>query len=143
MQTCSTPLTEFHAAIRAVLDDEDHEVHSACKITEKIKVVVVINTGHLPRYKITADGSSVVPGPTPDTDQKGHLCVKETGTCEPRSSRLLIPASRLFKDVDSRPNSTPPSNARRANVFVVSCAAPNGPIAAIRLRLAPGVWISN
>ena len=84
MQKTSTPLTAFHAAIRAILDDEDQEVHTAYKTTEKIKVV--LNTGEIPRLKLSADGSSVEPELTPNTDQKAYaLLIKMTALMFPRS----------------------------------------------------------
>jgi hypothetical protein len=55
MRKTASPLTAFHAAIRAILDDEDQEMHTAYKITEKIKVV--LNKGQVPGYKVTADAS--------------------------------------------------------------------------------------
>ena len=84
MQKSSTPLREFHAAIRTVLDDEDQEVHTAYKITEKIKVV--LNTGRVPGHRLSADGSSVEPALTPDTDQKAYtLLIKKAALMFPRS----------------------------------------------------------
>ncbi len=84
MPTSSTPVAEFHAAIRAELDDEDQEVHSAYKITEKIKLVV--NTGQIPGYRISGDGSSVEPALKPDTNQVGYaLLIKKTALMFRRS----------------------------------------------------------
>jgi len=84
MQKAATPLTAFHSAIRAIIDDEDQEVHTAYKITEKIKVV--LNTGQVPGYKISADDSSVEPALTPDTDQNAYaLLIKKTALMFRRS----------------------------------------------------------
>jgi|SRR5664279_2010124 len=84
MQKAATALTAFHSAIRVIIDDEDQEVHTAYKITEKIKVV--LNTGQVSGYKISADGSSVEPTLTPDTDQKAYaLLIKKTALMFRRS----------------------------------------------------------
>jgi len=70
MQKTSTPLTAFHSAIRAIIDDEDQEVHTAYKITEKIKVV--LNKGQVPGHKISADGSGVEPALSPDANHTSY-----------------------------------------------------------------------
>jgi hypothetical protein len=84
MQETSTPLTAFHAAIRAILDDEDQEGHTAYKITEKIKVV--LNKGQVPGYRITVDGSGVEPALAPEADQTSYtLLVNKAALMFPKS----------------------------------------------------------
>jgi hypothetical protein len=84
MRKTSSPLTAFQAAIRAILDDEDQEKHTAYKITEKIKVV--LNKGQVPGYKLTADGSGVEPALAPEADQTSYtLLVNKTALMFPES----------------------------------------------------------
>ena len=84
MQKTCTPLTAFHRVIRAILDDEDQEEHTAYKITEKIKVV--LNKGQVPGYKVSADGSAVEPALAPDADQTSYtLLVNKAALMFPKS----------------------------------------------------------
>jgi len=84
MQTSSTPLSTFHAAVRAVLDDKDDEVHTHYDITEKMKVV--LNTGKIRGYKLSADTSSVEPALTPDSNHTAYeLLLKKTALMFRRS----------------------------------------------------------
>ncbi|MCW5556107.1 MAG: hypothetical protein KIS67_28620 [Verrucomicrobiae bacterium] len=77
MEATSTPLTTFHHAVRVTLEDNDHEVHAHFKINETIKVV--LNTGQIPGYRLSTDGSSVEPALTPDSDQTAYaLLIKKT-----------------------------------------------------------------
>ena len=70
MSENSTPLAAFHPAVRAILDDEDQEKHTAYVITEKIKVVLQL--GKVPGYKITIENSSVDPALTLASDQNSY-----------------------------------------------------------------------
>lgn len=70
MSANSTPLTAFHTAIRAILDDVDHETHTAYKITEMIKAILQLEK--VPGYKITIENSSVDPALTPASDQDSY-----------------------------------------------------------------------
>ena len=80
-QNC-TPLASFHPAIRAILNDEDHETNTAFKLTERIKVV--LQTGKVPGYRLSADQSAVEPALTPETDEKSFtLLVNKTALMFP------------------------------------------------------------
>ena len=70
MSENSTPLSAFHPPVRAILDDEDQEKHTAYLLTEKIKAVLQL--GKVPGHKITADNSSVEPALTPASDQDSY-----------------------------------------------------------------------
>lgn len=77
MQTDSTPLTTFHSSIRAILDDDDQESHTAFRINEKIKAV--LQRGQIRGYKLNLDQSSVEPALTPESNQKAFtLLVNKT-----------------------------------------------------------------
>ena len=84
MQTNSTPLTAFHDTIRAILDDDDQETHTAYKLNEKIKAV--LQRGEIRGYKLSADQSSVEPALTPESNQKAFtLLVNKTALMFPKS----------------------------------------------------------
>jgi hypothetical protein len=84
MQTNATPLTAFHGAIRAILDDVDHETHTGFKLNEKMKAVLQL--GQVRGYKLTSDQSSVEPALTPETNQKAFtLLVNKTALMFPRA----------------------------------------------------------
>lgn len=88
MQPNSTPLAAFHGAIRAIMDDEDGETHTAYKITEKTKAVV--NLGSIPRYRISSDGGSIEPALTPESDRTSYaLLIYETALAFPKLSKHL------------------------------------------------------
>lgn len=77
MQNTPSPLASFHPAGRAIIGAEDHEAPPHFEITEKMKTV--LNMGGVPRHKLSADGSSVEPALTPNTDQTAHnLLVTKT-----------------------------------------------------------------
>lgn len=84
MKPTSTSFVDFHDTIRAILDDEDKEVHSAYKITEKLKCVLKVYP--IPGYKISDDGSGVEPALTPDSAPEAYaLLVKRAALMFPRS----------------------------------------------------------
>ena len=92
MQTNSTPLTAFHGTIRAILDDDDQETHTAYKLNEKIKAV--LQRGQIRGYKLSADQSSVEPALTPESNQKAFtLLVNKTALLFPRSLTPLQAAT--------------------------------------------------
>jgi hypothetical protein len=70
MKPSNSPLSAFHQDIRAILGDEDDEVHPAYKLNSA--VIAVVNTGKVHGYRIGSDRQSIEPELTPVTDQASY-----------------------------------------------------------------------
>ena len=103
MSENSTPLAAFHLSIRAILNDEDHETHTASKITEKVKAVLAL--GKIPGFKTSEDSSSVQPSLTPESDQKSYALLIYHTAFMFRRSLKKAQISDIEREIDKLENS--------------------------------------